>query len=78
MGDIAEAAAISRPTLYAAFANKEAIMTALVEQHTQECATESATRIAHQRSLKGRLRVLFDVYVIEPFEGSAENPTVVT
>jgi AcrR family transcriptional regulator len=74
MGDIAEAADISRPTLYAAFANKEAIMAALVEHHTEECATESATRIAHQRSLKGRLRVLFDVYVVEPFELAANNP----
>ncbi len=74
MGDIAEAADISRPTLYAAFANKEAIMAALVEHHTEECTTESAARIAHQRSLKGRLRVLFDVYIVEPFESAADNP----
>ncbi len=74
MGDIAEAADISRPTLYAAFANKEAIMTALVEHLTEKCATESAKRIAPQRSLKGRLGVLFDVYVVEPFEMAADNP----
>ena len=74
MSEIAEAADISRPTLYAAFANKEAIMAALVEHHTEECATESATRIAHQRSLKGRLRVLFDVYIVEPFASAADNP----
>lgn len=74
MGDIAEAAGISRPTLYAAFANKEAIMAALIAHHTEVCATEGATRLAQQRSLKGRLRVLFDVYVVEPFASAADNP----
>ena len=33
MSDIAEAAGISRPTLYAEFANKDAILTAIVERH---------------------------------------------
>ena len=74
MSDIAQAASISRPTLYAAFANKEAIMEALLQHHTELCETESAARLSSQKTLKGRLRVLFDVWIVEPFESAADNP----
>jgi AcrR family transcriptional regulator len=74
MSDIAEAADISRPTLYAAFPNKEAIMVALIERHTDACGIESARRMVAQKTLKGQLRVLFDVWVVEPFESAADNP----
>ena len=74
MSDIAEAADISRPTLYAAFPNKEAIMGALIERHTELCLAASTKRLATQKTLKGQLRVLFDVWIVEPFESAADNP----
>lgn len=75
MSDIAEAAGMSRPTLYAAFSNKEAIMAELIVQHTAACAAATAARMAQQKTLKARLRLVFDVWLYEPFASVADEAT---
>ncbi len=61
MSDVADAAEISRPTLYAEFANKETIMSAVTEEHTEAFTAATEARIARQTTLKGRLRLVFEI-----------------
>src|SRR6266545_5395017 len=74
MSDIADAAEISRPTLYAEFPNKEAVMSAIVEQHAEALTAATATRLTKLSTLKARLRLLFEIWVVEPFAEVADNP----
>lgn len=66
IGDIAEAAQMSRPSLYAAFANKEAIFAAMVRRQRERCLAESGVRLRPGQDLQTRLRHLFDIWVLEP------------
>lgn len=67
MSDIADAAEISRPTLYAEFPNKEAVMSAIVAEHTQALTIAATARLATRSTLKSRLRLVFEIWVVEPF-----------
>lgn len=77
VGDIAEAARMSRPSLYASFPNKEAIFAALVLRQRQQCMAEAALRVRPEQDLQTRLRHLFDVWVLEPVAAviDSENAT---
>ncbi|WP_263604319.1 TetR/AcrR family transcriptional regulator [Xanthomonas bonasiae] len=66
IGDIAEAAQMSRPSLYASFPNKEAIFAAMVLRQRDRCLAESAARLRPGQDLEARLRQLFDIWVLEP------------
>lgn len=67
MSDIAEAAGISRPTLYAEFANKDAILTAIVERHLADVSAKTAAELPRAKTLKAQLALILDLWVIEPF-----------
>ncbi len=67
MSDIAEAAEMSRPSLYAAFDNKEAVFSAIVTQHSARCEALVVERLAKATALRPRLEVLFEVWIVEPF-----------
>jgi AcrR family transcriptional regulator len=66
MGEIAKEADLSRPTLYAAFANKGDIFGAIVKSHLAEKSALVEERLAGQKRLKERLTLLFEVWMIEP------------
>ncbi|WP_238155891.1 MULTISPECIES: TetR/AcrR family transcriptional regulator [Xanthomonas] len=66
MSDIAQAAQMSRPSLYAAFPNKEAIFAAQVVRQRDICATATAQRVRDTQDLQTQLRHLFDIWVLEP------------
>ncbi|UYB51283.1 TetR/AcrR family transcriptional regulator [Xanthomonas sp. AM6] len=66
VGDIAEAAQMSRPSLYASFPNKEAIFSAMVRRQRDRCLAESGVRLRPGQDLATRLRHLFDIWVLEP------------
>lgn len=66
MGDIAEAAQMSRPSLYAAFDNKEAIFSALVHRQRDKYQRDTVNRLRGIEGLSDRLLCVFDIWVIEP------------
>ncbi len=74
MSDLAEAAEISRPTLYAAFENKEAVFNAIGLQHNAACETALTERLPKASSLRAQLEVLFAIWIIEPFASVVDSP----
>ncbi|MEA9587501.1 helix-turn-helix domain-containing protein [Xanthomonas sp. WHRI 10064A] len=66
MSDIAQAAQMSRPSLYATFPNKEAIFAAQVVRQRDICAAATAQRVRDTQDLQTQLRQLFDIWVLEP------------
>jgi AcrR family transcriptional regulator len=66
MSDIAEASQMSRPTLYATFANKESIFAALVLRARDRCEAETAQRLPAARGLAAQLACVFDIWVVAP------------
>jgi len=75
MSDIAEAAELSRPTLYAEFANKEAVISAICAQHVARAYAEVAARLPRAKSLKAQLALVFDIWIIVPFASVADSPS---
>ncbi|WP_369976425.1 TetR/AcrR family transcriptional regulator [Xanthomonas bundabergensis] len=77
IGDIAEAAQMSRPSLYASFPNKDAIFAAMVRRQRDQCLAESGVRLRPGQDLETRLRHLFDIWVLEPVAAviGSENAT---
>jgi AcrR family transcriptional regulator len=74
MGDIAEAAEMSRPTLYAAFPSKEAIVGAIGARQVEHSDAECARRLPRAKTLEARLAVMFDVWITEPFASIVDEP----
>lgn len=68
MSEIAAAAQMSRPTLYALYANIEEVLSALViltrNQNDEKTVEALSTKKA---PLKEKLEILFDIWIIEPF-----------
>lgn len=67
MSDIAEAAKLSRPSVYAVFANKVAVIEGLAAQHQAENEAQTAKRLKRLTSLEARLNCLFELWIIQPF-----------
>lgn len=73
--DIADAVGISRPTLYAEFASKEAIMSALVATQAGALTAAAAARLPKQSTLKARLKLVFEIWIVEPFADVVDDPS---
>jgi AcrR family transcriptional regulator len=73
MSDIAEAAKLSRPTLYAEFPNKEAVLAGLVARHNDESAAKTAVALPGAKTLAAQLAVIFDLWIVEPFASVADT-----
>lgn len=73
MSDIAEAAKLSRPTLYAEFPNKEAVLAALVARHNDESAAKTAAALPRAKTLAAQLAIIFDLWIVEPFASIADT-----
>jgi len=67
MMDIAAEAGMSRPSLYASFANKEAIFAALMDDHTALHEAEAGEKVAGMTRLRDQLECLFEIWILEPF-----------
>lgn len=74
MSDIAEAAGLSRPSLYSVFANKEAVIGALLRIHLEANHEETMKRLPSQKSLRGQLECLFKIWMIDPFASAIDTP----
>jgi AcrR family transcriptional regulator len=66
LSDIAEAAQMSRPSLYASFANKEAVFAELVRRQKERNLSETSARLHQVGGLQARLSCVFDIWLIEP------------
>jgi AcrR family transcriptional regulator len=66
MSDIAQASDMSRPSLYAAFANKDAIFAELVRRQCERNLDETRARLHLTSGLQARLHCVFDIWLIEP------------
>jgi len=75
MSDIAEAAEMSRPTLYAVFASKEAVFEAIAVRHNARCEAESLARLPRAKTLAAQLTTLFEVWIIEPYASVIDSPS---
>lgn len=74
MSDIAEACRMSRPTLYASFANKEAIFSALVRRQCERNESATAQHLPGAAGLFAKLACLFDIWVVEPVASVVDSP----
>ncbi|MFC7521599.1 TetR family transcriptional regulator [Xanthomonas populi] len=66
ISDIAQATQMSRPSLYAAFANKQAIFAAQVARQRAFCRAETARRVGATQDVQTQLRQVFDIWVLDP------------
>lgn len=73
MSDIAAAAKISRPSLYAVFSNKEAVFGTLVKAHSERNYVETKKQLESKKNLKERLACIFEIWIIEPFASVSED-----
>ncbi len=74
MSDIAEAAEMSRPTLYAAFSSKEAIFGAIAARQSARCDAEVAAKLPRAKSLESQLSLILDIWILEPFASVIDSP----
>lgn len=75
MSDIAEAAEMSRPTLYAVFPNKEAVFAAIAEQHCADSERETEQQLAQASTLEAKLSSIVTIWIIRPFSSVIESPS---
>ncbi len=73
MSDIAEAAEMSRPSLYAAFPNKEAVIYGIIKQHIAHNHAETEKQLHGKKTLKAQLNCLFDIWIIRPFASAIDT-----
>jgi len=74
MSDIAEAAEMSRPSLYAAFANKEAVFGAIGVRHAARCEELTAEQLPRATTLRAKLDRLFAIWILDPFAAVVDSP----
>ncbi|MCE2517261.1 MAG: TetR/AcrR family transcriptional regulator [Alphaproteobacteria bacterium] len=67
-GDIAKEAGISRPTLYAAFEDKNAIMIAAIYHASEQLMETISGQIADKLTAEERLALYTNVAIIEPYK----------
>lgn len=68
MGDIAEAAGISRPALYLIFNKKEDVFRAVIRNSGNQRLEEIRQSIASAKSEKEKLKIAFEIWTVKPFD----------
>lgn len=74
MGDIAEAAGISRPAVYLLFPNKEAVFKAVVRKLNRHSLEKIQAGVALHASVAKQLLFAFDVWAVQPAEAIMQSP----
>ena len=67
-GDIAKEAGVSRPTLYAAFEDKDAIMVATIHYVSRKFVLAINDQIADKLTMEDRLSLFTRITVVEPYQ----------
>ncbi len=76
MGDIAQAAGMSRPALYLVFCRKEEVFEAVVAQWTEDSLARIAAGLADRPTLGDKLRFACEIWCVEGVERALANPDV--
>ena len=76
MGDIAQAAGMSRPALYLIFCSKEEVFEAVVAQWIEESLARIAAGLATRSTLGEKLRFACEIWCVEGLERALANPDV--
>lgn len=74
MGEIADAANMSRPALYLVFPSKEEILTAVLTEVCREMLDEIRSGIDNFETEKEKLVFAFEIWGVRPFEIMRESP----
>jgi len=74
MSDLAAEAGISRPTLYAAFANKEEVFNAVARELMEQALAEIRERVAGPGSVAEKLEQVFEIWVVRAYELVHQSP----
>jgi AcrR family transcriptional regulator len=74
MGDIAQAAGLTRPTLYVTFPDKELIFTAVVDKMIGDKLTEIREGLPHLKTLEKKLRFACDAWAADGYELVQAHP----
>jgi len=74
MGDIAERAGISRPTLYARYANKEEIMVAAMQLISDRVVAEVTKTWRSATSISERIDIFLDCAIVRFFDQIKQMP----
>ena len=74
MRDIAQAAGLTRPTLYLTFPDKERIFTAVVEKMVDDKLTEIRRGLQRQKTLETKLRFACNAWAAEGYELVQAHP----
>jgi AcrR family transcriptional regulator len=74
MGDLAEAAGMSRPALYLVYPSKEDIFIAGLRKILDENLAEIRAGLAQRGSLREKLRFAFEVWCVKPFTMILSSP----
>ena len=76
MGDIAQAAGMSRPALYLIFSSKEEVFEAVVAHWIEESLARIAAGLAARSTLGEKLRFACEIWCVEGLELALANPDV--
>ena len=74
MGDLAEAAGLSRPALYLRFCNKERIFEAVCRKYGTQILETLRAGLAQQATPRDKLRFAFELWVVQPWLLTAQSP----
>lgn len=74
MGDLAEAAEISRPALYLLYANKEDIFRAVVTRYFDLVSERSDERVKAAACLDDKLEAAMQTWVVDPYIEVSSSP----
>ena len=74
MGDLAEAAGLSRPSLYLRFCNKERLFEAVLQEVATRTLDEIRAGLAQQKTPSEQLRFAFECWAVKPFNLMQGSP----
>ena len=74
MGDIAQAAGLSRPGLYLVFSSKEDIFAGVIERFSTSAIDDIKQHLPQLTTLKDKLNYVFEVAFARPFETALQSP----
>ena len=74
MGDIAQKAGMSRPALYLAFPNKEAIFRAVLADFVARLDEEARAGLDEHETVADKLGFVLEVWTVRPFELIRDTP----
>ena len=74
MGDIAEAAEMSRPAVYLVFQNKEEIFRGVIERRIEQAYAAGRESIAACQTLAERINAVFQSWVVDSYQIISQSP----